>query len=439
MEEHDVASMLQAKLQAKNEDALRLRLEIRKAELEASVLRLQLQVHGAGDESVIPASMGTGGRLRAADLKFSEHKRLVEWLAENCETSSKQAFNVPDPEVNVGGHRALLGQMVQWPLNVPGGLRLSAPIEAEADLMNILAKSRKGVLAAEEIEDFADQWLLVTTDLVADSVATAALFLIHKESEKAIVVSSWPNIFVEQPVVAASFDATAFFSRTAPQSPVPLPSTVLAPSADDMTHALMATEVAFTDAETVVNRLHCRDDGGLLWVREYSEDGASSRLVEELGVNFSCDEQFTLTGPFGSCVIANPLPGPLQRNLVRGLVSLALEHGVRVQRSSTPTVTAPACTQAEVSDSDESETSMPMAGRPRRRRMSSGDHVEVKYNGSRLRGVLQDVCGEVAHVKCDVDDNGVITVAPVDRVRLADFNIEGQAESEHLAKGFGQC
>jgi len=118
---------------------------------------------------------------------------------------------------------------------------------------------------------------------------------------------------------------------------------------------------------------------------------------------------------------------------------LALEHGVRVQRSSTPTVMTPACAQADHSDSENSEASLPLAGRARRRRMSSGDHVEVEYKGSWLRGVLQDLHGEVAHVKCDVDDNGIITVAPVDRVRLADFNIEGQEESEHRAKGFGQC
>jgi len=73
--------------------------------------------------------------------------------------------------------------------------------------------------------------------------------------------------------------------------------------------------------------------------------------------------------------------------------------------------------------------------------MSSGEIVEVKYKGNWLRGVLQAVQGEVAHVKCDVDEKGVITVAPLNRVRLADFDIEGpEPETEQLTtEGFGQC
>jgi len=124
---------------------------------------------------------------------------------------------------------------------------------------------------------------------------------------------------------------------------------------------------------------------------------------------------------------------------VCGLVGLALDHGVRVQRSSTPTVIAPSCDEA-ASDTSGS----PVARERSLSSLSSGDHVEVKYKGNWLRGVLQDIQGEVAQIQCDVDDCGVITRAPLNRVRPsltdADFNIEGlEPESEHVTEGFGQC
>jgi len=444
-DDSDAERALQAKLYEKSEEALRIRIEIQRSKLDTQMMRLQLQVQGIEDGSLIPSGMGTGGKLRASDLKWSEHKRLLEWLAENIDMSSKQAFNVPDPEVNVGGHRALLGQMVQWILNVPGGLRLSAPVETERDLLDILQKTASGLVGTEQIEEFADDWLLVTTDLVADSVATPALFLIHKQSQKAIVVSAWPNIFVEQPAaqpVAACFDPATFFQ----QLPPPLPT-----SPEGMVGLSGEPEVSFIGREGTLSRLHCPAEGGMFWsIDGGAGQGLLSRQVEELGVSFSLDEQFTIAGPFGFAVIADPMPGPMQRWLMCGLVALALDRGVRVHRSRTPTVAAPACAEAAPSCADACEEGAESDSAPvtfrRRRIMSSGDSVEVKYKGSWLKGVLQAVQGEMAHVKCDVDENGVITVAPLNRVRLADFDIES-AEPERVESalesltegGFGQC
>jgi hypothetical protein len=406
---------LQVKLDAKTTEAERLRCEVQKAKLETQMLRLQLQVRGVADGSLIPADMGTGGKPRAADLKCSEHKRLVEWLAQNVDLSCKQAYNVPEPEVNVGGHRALLGRMIQWRLNVPGGLRLSVPFDSEMELVDVLLKTRAERLELDKLEAFADDWLLVTTDLVTDNVATPALFLIHNQSQKAIVVSAWPSISVALPPAppVAIFDPAAFFSRPAPTPCVTLPDT-------------MGTGLCvFLGTDGLVSRLHSSEC--MLW-----SQGLETRQVTELGVSFSITDQFTLTGPFGSCVISDPAPGPFQRFLVSGLVTLALEHGVRVQRSSTPTRTELSREEAQ------SDGEFPTPGRPRS--MSSGDQVEVQYKGSWLRGILQDVKGELAHVKCDVDENGVITVAPLDRVRPADFNIEcSEADGEHFAEGFSRC
>lgn len=406
---------LQMKLDAKMVEAERLRCEIQKANLETQMLKLQLQVRGIADDSLIPAGMATGGKPRAADLKCSEHKRLVEWLAQNVDLTCKQAYNVPEPEVNVGGHQALLGRMIQWRLNVPGGLRLSVPFESEMEFVDVLLKTRAEQLELEKLEAFADDWLLVTTDLVTDNLATPALFLIHNESQKAIVVSAWPSVNVAPPPAppVAIFDPAAFFSRPAPTPCVTLPDISSLP------------HVIFLGADGLVSRLHSSEC--MLW-----SQGLESRQVTELGVSFSITDQFTLTGPFGACVISEPAPGPFQRFLVCGLVTLALEHGVRVQRSSTPTPEELSCEEAQ------SDGEFTTSGRPRS--MSSGDQVEVQYKGSWLRGILQDVKGEIAHVKCDVDESDVITLAPLDRVRPADFNMEcSEADGEHFAESFSRC
>lgn len=51
--------------------------------------------------------------------------------------------------------------------------------------------------------------------------------------------------------------------------------------------------------------------------------------------------------------------------------------------------------------------------------VSTGDRVEVEYEGQWFTGVIQWVDGDIANVKCDVDSPGVITVAPLTSVRPA--------------------
>lgn len=368
-----------------------------------------LRSQGVRDESLIPGEMGTGGTVRASDLKWSEHKRLLEWLAESIDMASKVSFNVPEPEVVVGGHRAMLGRMSQWRLNVSGGLRLSAPDETEWEVAAILSKMRSNRLRAEELEEFAEAWLLVTTELVAEGAATPALFLINKVTERAIVVSAWPT-FPEPPAAAApasapAFDPTAFFGQ-APEA-CPPPATPAAPARD----------VRFTGQDGFTSTLVCSEGGGMEWIVDCGDGEELCERIEELGVSFNIDDQFTLMGPLGYAIVADPAPGPEQRLLVSGLVAMALEQGVRVQRSSTPMVVPPSA--PEPAPGRRPSTSSVSSS------LSTGDHVEVKYKGSWFRGVLQDLQGGVAHVNCDVDESGVITVAPIDSVRLVDFAREG--------------
>jgi hypothetical protein len=423
-EEASRGTELQAKLKEKNEEIKRMRDEIKKAKEDAEMLKLNLQVRGIKGESLIPENMGTGGKPRPIDMKCTEHKRLIEWLAEKCDLSTKTGFIVPDPEVNVGGHIARLGHMVQWNLNVSGYLRLSAPIQFEKEIVDIIRKTKLGFLTEDDLNTFSDDWLLVTTDLVAQNVATPALFLIHKEHQAGIVVSAWPHIFAEPnlpglgPPVSppvGRFDANSFFDRESRN-----PSTLFEPEATPF----ISGEVTFTahifhsddDLTGVVNRLHRSKEGDVLWTVKCEDGSDISKPVEELRVSFSLQDQFTLGGPFGHAVIVDPAPGVNQRWLVCGLVALALENGVPVQHNNEPTVATP----SSLSQSSGIN-------------MSSGDHVEVKYKGNWLKGILQDVQGAFARVKCDIDDNGVMTVAPLNRLRPA------QSAEAELSEGFRQC
>jgi len=337
-------------------------------------------------------------------------------------------------------------------LSVQGGVKLSVPLEAEGVLTEIFRMTKLGLLGTVELEEFAEDWLLVTTDLVADNVVTPALFLIHRESRKAIVVSAWPNICVaEQPLPrTVTFDPVAFFNR-APQSllPMPLCSSPLVEAAGGHS-PLQHLEVVFIGMGGEVNKLSCPTADIMLWTRECGPLRALCRPVKELGVRFSqVNEQFTLSGPFGFTVIAHPLPGQMQHWFVCRLVALALEHGVNVRRCSTPVrrntmsheetkVAAPSwedSQEATAPSCDGVEGSGPaLVARHHARRMSwsSGDRVEVAQNGSWLQGVLQATQGEVAHVQCDVDESGVITVAPLESIRHGGIN-------DHLTEGFGQC
>jgi hypothetical protein len=409
---------LQVKLDEKAREAERIRGEIEKAKLDAQLLRLKLEAHGISDGSLIPKRMTTGGKPRQSDLQYQETLRLIMWLAENCDTSSKQNFIVPDPMVHVGSETVFLGHMTQWKLNVPGGLRLSIPTQSELEVATILEKARSCCIDDGELERFATEWVLMTTDLVQEATPIPAIFLVSRECQRACVISSWPCVPPAQPMPEATFDPNAFFSSSGP----PRPSMLFDPPLPQPVE-----QVIFSDDEGYVSTM-AYTEHGLEWIRHRKDSAPVRFLVEELGIVFDANEQFTVTGPHGPCVLTEPKPGPKQRWLVSGLVASALEHGVRVQRPSLP-----------MRDSDES------VGSPSSQQsMSSGDTVEVQYQGHWLRGVLQAVYGETAHVRCDVDTNGVITVAPLDRVRPAGRELEtprrlyfGEAESEHIAES--QC
>jgi len=288
-----------------------------------------------------------------------------------------------------------LGHMSQWSLRVPGDLRFSIPFECEPELVALLRKARTDNMNEDELERFARHWVLMSTELHSDHGPIPAMWLINQSSHRACVVSSWPSIpapIVQQIPEATPFDPGSFFGSSKSSQPPISSSICLTPLPQQ------PEQVSFVDREgyacTFVNA-----DTGLAWARSREDSPCEHRLVEEIGVSFDAHDAFTITGPYGACTISDPLPGPAQRWLVNGMVAVALEHGVRVLSNGVASIAL----EDDLLDGS----------------LIEGDTVEVLYGEHWFKGVLQAVHGEVAHVRCDVDTNGAITIAQLDRVRLA--------------------
>lgn len=406
----DALSPLQVKLNEKEEEAERIRAEIERAKLDAQLLRLQLEAHGIYDESLIPPDLMSGGLPKTSEVPYLEIKRLFSWLAENCDMATKASFMVPDPEVQVGSDTVYLGHMSQWKLRVSGDLRFSVPFECESELLKLLRKARTDTIDDDELERFARNWVLTTTELHTEATPMPALFLINQSSQRACVVSSWPKVPVPQlPQAQTSFDPGSFFCSIKPTE-----STMASNCVWQTPLPQQAEEVSFVDTDGYACKMVSLEVG-LAWERTRGDDAPEQRLVEEIGVSFDMMEQFTVSGPYGPCVINDPFPGPGQRWLVNGMVALALEHGIKVLSNG---CRLPTDDMSDILDDH----------------LIAGDAVEVLYGEHWLRGVLQAVHGEIAHIRCDVDTNGAITRAPLDRVRPASLRFEGpEGEAEHVA------
>lgn len=408
---------LRTGFEAKLKQAEALRTEIQRVQLEARLLRLGLLCNGVQDESVIPEGLGAGGSPEDPMLKFLEHKRLLEWLAEVCDLATRKTCNVVG-DLYVAGYKAVIGHGVQWSLSVPDELSLTIPIELESTIVGILSKARRSLLSMEDLDRFASEWDMLSVEMCVEGEGMPGLFLIRREDSTAIVVSAWPKL---PSLLGAShtLDPVKFFASNS--------------------NASSATAKAvFFGSDGLANTLSFSSDGRVHWHLE----GSGLRRMSELGINFcACelpDEQFILTGPFGQVVIADPLPGAPQREIVEEIVSLSLENGLRVHHAQSLRIATPQ--QVGTSSSDNVLAHGVHLGDSRQRLaipelehleasqlppvVSKGDSVEVQYQGQWFSGVLQGVQGEFALVSCDADDPDIITVAPLRKVRAASYEGE---------------
>jgi len=428
------AAVLRKSLEAKSKEAAALTAEVQRVRLEAQMMRMQLLAQGVKDESTIPANLRAGGSPEEPGLKFLEQRRLLEWLAEVCDLTSRKTCNVVG-DLYVAGYKAVIGHGVQWPLSVPDGLSLTIPIELESAIVGMLSKARRSLLSLDDFERFATEWDMLSVEMCVEGDTMPGLFLVRREDAAAIVVSAWPKL---PPSIGAgassschSFDAGKFFEGMSDMKPD-------------------TAKAVFFGHDGLANSLSFSRSGAVQWDRE----GSGSQQMHELGIDFHvCEppeyEHFSLTGPFGRVTIADPLPGAAQREIVEEIVSLSLEHGLQVHHALSPSSTTP----------QESTTSSVLAvaseghlddGRPSCRfgagpllvavtehvespqppPVSKGDSVEVQYQGKWFSGVLQGVQGEFALVSCDVDDPDIITVAPLRKVRAASYDETARGTTE---------
>jgi len=391
---------LKKSLEVKSLEARALNIEIQRARLEAQMLRLQLLCQGVQDESVIPNDLRTGGSFEDPTSKFLEHRRLLEWLAEVCDLSSRKYCNVVGDLV-VAGQKAVIGHAAQWTLSVPNDLCLTCPIELEGTIVGLLSKARRSTLSLQDLEGFASEWDMLAVEMNVEGEGLPGLFLLRREDGTAVVVSAWPKLPAPACVtpLCQPFDAASFFQHSTKAR-------------------LDAANAVFYDHTGVVHTLSF-NEGVVTW---HSSTGCCERVCD-LGISFClCDELqdecFSLTGPFGRVTMSDPLPGTPQRDMVEEIVSLSLEHGVLVYHAQAASEGVLTSLQLPAVSKSEREAE-------HQRSVSKGDSVFIQYQGEWVAGVLKGVQGEFALVSCDADDPDIITVAPLRQVRVASYDDSG--------------
>lgn len=336
-------------------------------------------------------------------------------------------------DLDVADHKAIIGHGVQWPLAVPDDLKLTVPRFLEGTIVGMLSRARRGLLSSEELTRFASEWEMLTVEMSVEGDALPGLFLVRREDSAAVVVAAWPKLADRggAPSSRGTLDAAKFFESVSSARP-------------------SNARAIFFDCDGLANTLTFRNG-----VVQWSVENGDFRQVHSLGIGFNaCEawesERYSLTGPFGCVAIAEPPAGPEQRDVVEELVSLALEHGVRVHHAA-PTVSPSTAASPAASPTGSAAIEMyPRLPKPESDAMfeahgtefralpvSAGDTVEVHYEGEWLSGVLKEVDDEGnAHIICDVDaeqkkqvdDPDIITVAPLRKVRAASF---GDDQGEH--------
>jgi hypothetical protein len=247
--------------------------------------------------------------------------------------------------------------------------------------------------------EVAESWALIGAEIVIVGETQPGIFLVHRKSSKAIIIGSWPTL-PEGVAVQTCASSIPSFN----------------PAEHFGTAQLVADEmgsIVFLDAESTAVSLTPVQEGGLLW----SVNGCVRGHVSEIGIHFNTSDQCTISSSAGSVLMGVPAPGPLQRGLAKHIVAMATERGVQVRCDSNSKVVRPR-TEA-VSAKSNGVASVSPSVSTSALQVYNGDRVDVEYCGEWYRGVLQHIDGEVAHVRCDVDEPSVVTLAHISSIRPA--------------------
>eukprot|EP00438_Fugacium_kawagutii_P000126 Skav218740 [mRNA] locus=scaffold1346:923797:932486:+ [translate_table: standard] len=183
-----------------------LKAEVEEVRLQSQQLRLQLQALGA-DASLVPSRIKAG----SGTLEHFELRSLFQWLVESVNLEHQVVFECGngEGEVQVGGRHVLLHRMASWQLS--GSLKLSVPLELQAEISGLLLQARNRGRIDEEVEKFSRTWELLSAEVVSATSAGGepAIFLVHRTTGQAVVVAKWPAVEFRQD----SFDPGRHFGR----------------------------------------------------------------------------------------------------------------------------------------------------------------------------------------------------------------------------------
>jgi len=155
---------------------------------------LRLRALGVRTEGVIPDNMSSGaGHPEKSEEGVHGFWRLMDWLAEvwTIEDQRPRAFTVAG-NLEVGSYSMNLGRMLCWDLATAGDLKLSVPEEFVDDFIVSVQKTAKSGAHRLGIQSLAEDWDMLSTEIVTDASNHAGIFLVHRPTCKAIVVAPWP-------------------------------------------------------------------------------------------------------------------------------------------------------------------------------------------------------------------------------------------------------
>mmetsp|Transcript_755 Transcript_755/g.1807 ORF Transcript_755/g.1807 Transcript_755/m.1807 type:complete len:329 (-) Transcript_755:539-1525(-) len=242
----DGVSELQLRLAEKCSEAAELGAAILDARLQIQSVHIQLQAVGVSDQGVVPSKLqaGSGG----LDLHQFELRSLLEWLVDGANLAHQVIFECGNGqgEVLVGGRRVLLHRMATWQLAPrPGtwklqdngsGLKLSVPVELQAEIVGLLIAARSRGRVSEEDLRSMSSWDMIGAEVVSSTMGAPepAIFLVHRKTAQAIVIAQWPSVdFACRGTVGA---------RTLPFDPAQHFGRAFAPPASEVPEGLASTE-----------------------------------------------------------------------------------------------------------------------------------------------------------------------------------------------------
>jgi len=198
------------RIKAKQLEVEKLKAEVEEVRLHSQQLRLQLQAVGV-DASLVPQRIQAGSGTM--DMQHYELRSLFEWLVETVNLEQQVVFECGngEGEVQVGGRRVLLHRMATWQLS--GSLKLSVPLELQAEISGVLLQARRRGRVDEELENLYSTWELLGAEVVSATSVSApepAIFLIHRQTGQALIVAKWPAVEFRQ---SAAFDPRRHFRK----------------------------------------------------------------------------------------------------------------------------------------------------------------------------------------------------------------------------------